>query len=281
MPKVSVNIPCFNSERYIAETLQSVLSQTFEDFEIILVNDGSTDMTEEIIKTFSDPRIKYYSQKNIGLGKTRNRQLALSSGDFIAFCDDDDIWLPAKLEKQVDLLKENPKAVASSCWFRANYPWGKRIIRTTSNPDLQQILSANVLGTASVCMVRRPVVIKIGGFSKNFPSAQDWDFWVKLRRLGPIVEVGEVLVNYSVHRGPKISTDLTSKYIGFRLFYLKYKLLMSNNTRWNVLATVAYIKSRRAGNLRMKFLWLTKSLRWGKGFTKKAGYVFSVLRHLK
>ena len=63
MPKVSVNIPCFNSEKYIAETLQSVLSQTFEDFEIILVNDGSTDKTEEIIKTFSDPRIKYYYQK--------------------------------------------------------------------------------------------------------------------------------------------------------------------------------------------------------------------------
>ena len=94
MPIVSVNIPVYNDEKYIGETLLSALNQTYRDLEIVVVDDGSTDRTAEIIKSFSDSRIKYYYQTNQGIGATRNKAIEHSSGKYIAFLDHDDLWMP-------------------------------------------------------------------------------------------------------------------------------------------------------------------------------------------
>lgn len=283
-PLVSVIIPTFNRRRMLNQAIESVVMQTIEDWELIVVNDASTDGTDELLRNWmkKDKRIRYERNDVLSGGSgARNIGIYKAKGEFIAFLDDDDMWLPAKLEKQLNLFKKNPEAVASSCWFTACYFWGKRIIRTACNPDLQQLLSDNILGSASVCMVRKSVIKEIGGFSENLPSAQDWDFWISLRIQGSIMTVCESLVNYSVHQESKISTDLTKKHIGFRRFFLKYRLLMLNETRRDILSTIAYIRSRSAGNLRMKFLWLIKSLRWSNSFAKKVSFIFSVLYHLK
>jgi GT2 family glycosyltransferase len=128
-------------------------------------------------------------------------------------------------------------------------------------------------------MVRSSVLKETGGFSDNFPSAQDWDLWVRLRMRGPIRTVREPLVEYAVHRGPRISTNLAKKNAGFRRFYLRHKSLMSNQTRCDMMSLVAYMRSRSARGLRNRLFWLARSLRWGRGFVRKAGFVFSVLMH--
>ena len=107
MPKISVNIPCYNSAAFIRETLESVLNQTYRDFEVIVMDDGSGDETGKIVKSFSDSRVKYFYKNNEGLSETRNKGIAASSGEYIAFIDHDDLWLPEKLEKQMELFNKN------------------------------------------------------------------------------------------------------------------------------------------------------------------------------
>jgi len=112
-PLISVIIPCFNAQDYIGNTIQSVLNQSFQDFEIIIVNDGSSDRTEEQIKRFSDPRIFYIKKSNTGVSDTRNRGLELANGDFVLFLDADDLLGKTFLEKRLELLMKTPEAVFS------------------------------------------------------------------------------------------------------------------------------------------------------------------------
>ena len=107
-PLVSVIMSAYNAEKYISQTIKSVLNQTFIDFEFLIFNDGSKDKTEEIIGSYGDHRIKSVNQSNIGLTKTLNKALALSQGEYIARMDADDICEPARLQKQVDFLKNHP-----------------------------------------------------------------------------------------------------------------------------------------------------------------------------
>lgn len=209
MPKVSINIPCFNSEKHIAETLQSVLSQTFEDFEIILVNDGSTDMTEEIIKTFSDPRIKYYYQKNMGLSKTRNKQLGLSSGDFIAFLDHDDIWLPTKLEKQIQLFENQPKVGLVYCdtIFFNDKGDVKRLYSNRVPPRgnvFRQILKNYFLAMPSVVIRKQALESQQQWFDENFSMSEEYDLFIRIAHDWDFDYVNEPLAKWRMH-----STSLT------------------------------------------------------------------------
>lgn len=123
-PTVSINLCCYNGEKYLEETLQSIFSQTYRDWELVIVNDGSSDSSEAIIQRRCSEGwpILYYYQENKGLGSARNKALELSSGSFIAFIDQDDIWMPTKLEKQIPLFR-NPKIGLVFCdtvFFRGN-----------------------------------------------------------------------------------------------------------------------------------------------------------------
>jgi len=108
-PTVSVNLCCYNSEKYLRETLDSIVNQTYKDWELVIINDGSTDSTESIIKEYIDKGypIIYHYQENHGLGYSRNEALKRSSGEFIAFIDHDDLWMPEKLEKQIALFNDD------------------------------------------------------------------------------------------------------------------------------------------------------------------------------
>ncbi|MCF7917108.1 MAG: glycosyltransferase family 2 protein [Candidatus Omnitrophica bacterium] len=263
--------------------IKSVLDQTIANWELIVVDDASSDGTYDGMQDWisKDERI-YYFKNNFSLGGSGARNIGISKarGEYIAFLDDDDIWLPKKLEKQMDILEEDGDAVASTCWFSANYLWGRCIVRPTNNPNLQEVLSRNILGSASLCMVRKSVLDELGGFSDNLPSAQDWDFWVKLLKQGRVVSVPEVLVKYFVHQNVRISTNLTNKYIGFRRIYFKYKYSMLEKSRKEVLSIIAYINSRRSLKLQNKLRWLRKSLSWSSDPRRKIGYIISFLFHL-
>jgi len=110
-PTLSINLCCYNSEKYLKETLESIFAQTYKDWELVVINDGSTDSTESIIKEYISQGypISYCWQENRGLGYSRNEALKHSRGKYIAFIDHDDIWLPQKLEKQIPLFDRNPK----------------------------------------------------------------------------------------------------------------------------------------------------------------------------
>jgi glycosyltransferase involved in cell wall biosynthesis len=282
-PLISVIVPTCNRRQMLGAAIESVTRQTYREWELIIVNDASRDGTDEAVENWvkKDKRI-IYEKTDITSGGSvaRNIGIARASGEFMAFLDDDDTWLPAKLEKQLELLKRYPDTAASSCWFTACYIMGERVIQTAWNPDLQQILSSNVLGSASVCMARASVIRDIGGFSEKLPSAQDWDLWVRLRKNGAIVTVREPLVNYSVHKKGKISADIKKKYVGFRRFCLKHSSLMTKETRRSMMSLIAYIKSRSSKDLRSKIRWLLMSLTWSRSLKQKAGYVISVLYHL-
>lgn len=220
MPKVSVNIPCFNSEKYIEQTIRSVLKQTFEDFEIIAVNDGSTDGTEEIIKSFSDRRIKYYCQENMGLSRTRSKQLALSSGDFIAFLDHDDVWMPQKLEVQL-------RAVAEE---NANFCYSK-VRRIVYSKEGQEI-SSRVLGkklpynqhklimklcegnpfTWSSVVIESKLCKRIG-FDPRLKRLEDYDHILRASMEMRTVYVDQELVIYRMYPANQTSllSDIASK----------------------------------------------------------------------
>lgn len=262
---VSVIIPTHNRAFLLENAVQSVLKQTFQALEIIIVDDASNDETKQVLEklSFLDKRIHVITNsKPMGGARSRNLGIAASQGKWIAFLDDDDSWLPEKLEWQIKALSDASNAVASSCAYVAHYPFSiKKTVHTPSHLALDQLLQGNVLGGASVCVCNAAVLKKIGGFDDKLRSAQDWDLWVRLRMQGDIISVNKPLVQYQVHFNYRISNDMNAKYRGSRLFYFKHKASMNEQARVRNLGFICYIQSRQAHRrLRSRFKQLSLSV---------------------
>jgi glycosyltransferase involved in cell wall biosynthesis len=204
MPKVSVNIPVFNDERYIKETLKSVLDQTFIDYEVILIDDGSTDGTAEIIKGISDPRIKYFYQKNQGIGAARNAALLRSQGEYIAFLDHDDLWLPEKLEKQIALLEARPEVglVFSDTVFFNDHGDLYCIYQERKPPRgrvFGELLVWYFLSLETV-VIRRSVLDEVGWFNPAMMMAEEYDLFMRIAYKFDLDYVDEPLAKYRLHQ---------------------------------------------------------------------------------
>jgi glycosyltransferase involved in cell wall biosynthesis len=247
---VSVIIPTHNRVELLQKAVQSVLAQTLQDFEIIIINDASTDNTATYLEKLliSDPRIQVVTNaKSLYGSQARNLGIERSKGMWIAFLDDDDIWMPTKLAVQLQTLAANPNAVAVTCGYKINYPWGiKKQVQPPAQVTLERLLRANILGGASVCMANADTLKQFGGFDPKLRSAQDWDLWIKLRKAGSIVSANESLVQYYVHFNYRISNDMRSKYSGARKFYFKYKSQMNRDARLSNMAFLLFIKSRQS-----------------------------------
>lgn len=245
---VSVIIPTRNRSNLLAKAIKSVLNQTYQDFEIIVVDDASTDDTVNMLQKVKriDRRLSVIANKKpLGGAESRNIGLAASSGKWIAFLDDDDTWLPQKLAKQMQALAHKPLAIACSCAYRVNYPLGfKRIIYTPTLVSQEKLLRANVLGGASVCLASSSALKQMGGLDKKLRSSQDWDLWLRLHEKGEIISVAEPLVDYQVHFQVRISNDMHAKYDGARRFYNKYKNKMDETARIANLCFICFIQSR-------------------------------------
>ena len=203
-PAVSIIIPVYNAEKYLAETLESVLAQTFQDFEIILVDDGSTDGTSEIIDKFSDRAICLKNDHR-GPASSRNLGLEAARGSLVAFLDADDLWLPTKLEKQVAVMRAQPQYGLITC--DASMFCESGVIATSSKAQqpiatgyvLRQLLLSNWVGT-SCAMVRRECFEKVGRFDhETFVWGEDWMMWLKIAAEYPVYFLDEPLVQYRVH----------------------------------------------------------------------------------
>jgi glycosyltransferase involved in cell wall biosynthesis len=187
-PLVSVITPAYNAERYIAETIDSVLGQTYVNWELIVINDGSTDKTGEIARSYRDPRIRYIEQENRGIAKTRNRLLKESKGEYITFLDSDDIYLPQKVEEEADFLETHPEYAAAYCdlrYFFDKEP-GKLYRHTYTFPsgDVFKELLKRQFITNTTLMIRRLVIEKLGLFNEATREVEDWSYFLKMAWAG-------------------------------------------------------------------------------------------------
>lgn len=203
VPEVSVIIPTKNRAHYVSSAIQSVLDQTFGDFEIIVVDGASIDNTREVISKFDDERICYIREKiDRGASASRNTGIRRSRGKFIAFLDDDDLWMPSKVEKQLQLISEK-HSIGAVYTGTLRFNKSGKIIRF-QKPYLKgnifpQILKKNYIGNCSRVMVRRECFDRTGLFDEKLSACEDWDMWIRLAKHYQFDYIIEPLVLYRVH----------------------------------------------------------------------------------
>lgn len=201
MSKVSVIIPAYNAMAYLPETIANVLKQTYTDFEVVVINDGSTDKIEEWITQISDRRIKLISQANLGLAGARNTGVWEAQGEYLAFLDADDLWESTKLAKQVQVLDSSPQVGLVYTWVAYIDEQGNSTGRVINNQQegkvWQELTRGNIVECGSVAMVRRQCFDKCGLFDCNLGSfVEDWDMWLRIANHYQFKVVTEPLVYY-------------------------------------------------------------------------------------
>jgi glycosyltransferase involved in cell wall biosynthesis len=184
MPLISVIIPVYNGEKTIRETIESVLKQTFSDWELIIINDGSQDSTLEIVFSIQDTRLKVFSYPNAGLAASRNRGIAQASGEYISFIDADDLWTTDKLEAQLQVLQANPQAAVAYSWTKCIDEFGQVSRRGTQisvrGDVYKNLLVVNFLENGSNLLIRRQALNEVGSFDESINIVADWDMWLRL-----------------------------------------------------------------------------------------------------
>jgi len=212
VPRVSVVIPAYNAAWCVARAVDSVLNQSFRDFELIVVNDGSTDRTAEVLVGYRE-RLHVVDQANGGLSSARNAGIAAARGHYVAFLDADDWWLPDKLARQVAWMEARPELVFCSTTTRVRTPEGKALpdwcCGESSGSPLERIFSANahVAGSGSAVLARRDALVRTGGFDETLRSLEDIDMWMRLAVLGGYACLDEPLTVIE-KRGDSMSGNL-------------------------------------------------------------------------
>ncbi|MDZ8083514.1 MAG: glycosyltransferase [Nostoc sp. SerVER01] len=270
LPKISVIIPAYNSENTILNTINSVLSQTFMDLELIVINDGSQDSTLDIVKQIPDPRIKVFSYSNAGGNVSRNRGLNLAVGEFVSFLDADDLWTPDKLESQLKALQENLTAKVAYSWTDYIDTNGEFVLsgkRTNVNGDVyESLLVSNFLENGSNPLIYRTALITLGGFDESLAAAQDWDMWLRLASKFDFVCVPSVQILYRISansvssnlvRQEKACLQLLERAYQERPSALKQTWNTSIANLYKYLTCKALQKplNRKKGLTAAKFLW--------------------------
>lgn len=203
MNRVSVVIPAYNYGRYIAEAIDSALAQTLPPLEVIVVDDGSTDGTAEVLARYGD-RIRVVRQKNQGVAAARNRGISVARGATIAFLDADDIWKPRKLELQMARFDADPSLGLVSCGLES-FDASGRTLETRVQQSEGQLASAllrfepDIIAAASTIVVPKRIAEEIGGFDVRLPPSEDWDFCYRIATRYPVGQVAAALVRYRLH----------------------------------------------------------------------------------
>ncbi|WP_310386431.1 glycosyltransferase family A protein [Roseateles sp.] len=225
MIKVSIILPAYNAEKFISQTIASISEQTFADFEIIVVDDGSRDATAAIA-TAADPRVRVITQANQGIAQARNVGVLAAQGQYIAFMDHDDLWHPQKLETQVKLLELDASCAVVYGEFERWTPPMPPAFKNTKLDCGQQVpaLSGMILSRLvetnwvlfSTAMFRRHVFDRVGLFDPTMPPADDWDFALRAAEQFKFVKLAQVVALYRIHAG-QTSLKLQSRNIEYEL----------------------------------------------------------------
>ena len=213
VPPVSIVVPTFNRAGLIVSTLDSVEAQSFADWECIVVDDGSTDGTADVVKPFlaRDPRFRYVAQANAGASAARNHGIALARGRYVAFLDSDDHFAPDKLEWQVAALEADEEAVLAygdalhchSSDMRNGGIYLKELVWKPAGWAFEDLIQCSSIYAP---LVRTETLRRAGGFDPELELAEDWDLWLTLSKLGKFVFEPRISLYYRVHEGNRSGT---------------------------------------------------------------------------
>jgi GT2 family glycosyltransferase len=279
-PLVSVILPTRDRLELLRRAVGSVRAQSEPRLELIVIDDVSGDGTGAWLERLrsEDSRVRVLRNTVAsGGGGARNQGIRLSRGAWVAFIDDDDEWLPRKLERQLQTLQLNAAAVACSCsYIVRSASRTSKVIATRANTTVPELLIYNWLGGASVCLCSSAALRNIGGFDPKLKAAQDLDLWVRLRQQGDVAVCPEPLVVHHAHAGPRITTNAQSQYMGVRRFYLKHRALMSPVARRHRVSYSCYVMSTQdTRRLSRRLRFLAMAMRhaapgYGLGFAKQS-----------
>jgi glycosyltransferase involved in cell wall biosynthesis len=216
---VSVIIPTYNRMDVLKNAIESVLAQTYQDFELFIIDDGSTDNTREMLAEYGE-RVTYLFQENRGVSSARNLGIRSSTGRFVAFLDSDDVWLPEKLERQVAIMEQNPDLQlchTEEIWIRRGVRVNpKKKHKKHSGYIFQYCLPLCVISPSSV-MIRRTLFEKIGDFDESLPACEDYDLWLRITKEYPVYFIEEpLLIKHGGH-----PDQLSGKYWGIDRFRIQ------------------------------------------------------------
>jgi glycosyltransferase involved in cell wall biosynthesis len=221
MSKVSVIIPTHNRAESLGSAITSVLNQTFQDFEIIIIDDASKDHTREVITNFNDTRIKViHNQGSKGAAGSRNIGIMNASHEYIAFLDDDDEWLPEKLKMQIRLLDSSPPEVGGVCTGRFEVDKIGGGVLSIYNPEMSHLSKGNFITTSSV-LLRRECFEKCGLFDENMPTSSDYDMWIRISKKFSFKIINNTLVNYYIHEN-SLTFNNEKKIRGLEILFEKH-----------------------------------------------------------
>lgn len=210
---VSVVIPAYNCETYIAQTIDSVLSQDHKAIELIVIDDGSTDKTREIVRGYGH-KLKLICQQNAGVCKARNRGIEAATGQFLCLLDHDDYWYPDKISRQLEAFANHPETgivYSNFTWWFADesgrFPEPDRMSRMTGNRILDQEFSGWIYHQllldcwvlTSTALIRKEVFDRCGAFDESLPYSEDWDLWLRVSRVYPYQKLQNSTTLYRQH----------------------------------------------------------------------------------
>lgn len=229
MPKISVIMPVYNSEKYLREAMDSILNQTFSDFEFIIIDDGSSDTSPEIVRSYDDPRIRFYqNEHNMGVAATLNRGLDLAVGEYIARMDSDDISLPERFEKQVKYMDGHMEV--GVCGGAVYLFDGKRDykVRTFSTEDYQVAVDLvfNCALVHPTAMIRSSILSEESiRYQLEFEGCEDYRLWCGLIRCDAITNLPDILLHYRKH-GNQVTATVNERLL-LRLSQVRESYLRS------------------------------------------------------
>lgn len=210
LPRITVVIPCYNQAHYLVESIQCVLDQTLKEFEIIVVDDGSTDDTTQVVARFGGV-VRCVRQENKGLAAARNAGIQAARGEFVGFLDADDLWLPNFLQVLTPILEHEQYLGAVYCGSQfidsRGYPLPQTITRTYPADQLHNVLTGGDFFPAHSVLVRRSVFQEAGLFDESLNASEDWDLWLRISARYRFAGVPNILALYRMH-GNNMSRDL-------------------------------------------------------------------------
>jgi glycosyltransferase involved in cell wall biosynthesis len=276
-PLVSAIVPAYNAEAFLRETLCSILTQTYRNIEVLIVDDGSRDCTQAIAESFAalDSRVKVFRQSNKGVAAARNLAIEHARGDYIAPIDADDIWFPEKIEKQIARLEESPRAGCAYTWSVSIDEKG-RLLDAGAQWDLEgevfkPLVLRNFVGNASVPVFRRSAIDDVGGYNEqlraqNAQGCEDWELCLRVAEKYDYCVVQEYLFGYRCYNE---SMSCNHEVMG-RSFAIvmdeiqrKHPEIPPEIYRWSRSIFYLYLtnKSNISGDLRSSLSWLLKAVR--------------------
>lgn len=245
MPHISVIIPAYNAEKTIKQTVRSVLSQTFDDFEIIVINSSSSDSTLAVLSTIEDNRIRIFTYPKANVAVNRNRGLKFAAGEYVSFLDADDLWMPDKLELQHKALESNPGAAVAYSWTDAIDENGKFLRKYSHDTRVGDVYSnlllANFIASGSNILVRKSALCEINGFDETLTNAHIIDISLKLAAKYNFVAVDKVQVLYRIH-----PNSMSSNLLGMEKSYLT---VLERAFLHDKAASFQYLKRHSIANL--------------------------------